>query len=177
MEVQPISVSVLLTEADYMPYIEQLRREQRSRYRNVLRFGGGALLLIGAVGLLLSERRTAAFMLAVAALGLLILLYDSVLAPILDRTAALTAFHERDSLRMSSLYTFEQDHVRVRTAFAEGTLPYTQLTACTETEGLFAFAFGREMRLLIPKRLLSETDKMGLRQLQVKRSDRKGADA
>ena len=169
MEESPISVSVLLTEEDYMPYVEQLRREQRGGYRGFFRIVGGVLLAVGAAGLFFGAQRTAALMLTVMMLGFLVLLYDTVLAPVIDRTAALTAFRERDSLRMSSLYTFEREGVRVRTAFAEGTLPYTQLTECTETDGLFAFTFGREMRLLIPKRLLNEAAAMGLRQIKDRR--------
>lgn len=55
---------------------------------------------------------------------------------------------------MAGTYRFTPDGVEIRNGRIEGTLPRAQVTSAAETQSLFSIAFGREVRILIPKRLL-----------------------
>ena len=64
---------------------------------------------------------------------------------------------------MAGTYRFTPDGVEIRNGRIEGTLPRAQVTSAAETQSLFSIAFGREVRILIPKRLLGEEECLRLR--------------
>ena len=145
-----LSLCVLITREDYLQYAAQLRREQRRGHLPFITGGGAVLVFLGlAAGMLL--------------VGAFLIGYDGLFAPLLDKGAAAREFDEKPELGMAGTYRFTPDGVEIRNGRIEGTLPRAQVTSAAETQSLFSIAFGREVRILIPKRLLGEEECLRLR--------------
>lgn len=128
--------------------------------------GGGAVLgVLGLVGLFFGEAVSLAPSVAMGLLlvGIFLIGYDGFFAPFLDRGAAAREFDEKPELSLAGTYRFTGTGVEIRNGSIEGTLPRGQMTSAAETESLFSLSFGREVRILIPKRLLGEEETRRLR--------------
>lgn len=160
-----LSLSILITREDYMQYAAQLRREQRRGHLPFITGGGALLGILGLAGLFFGSAISLAPSVAAGMLlvGIFLIGYDGLFAPLLDKGAAAREFDEKPELGMAGTYRFTPEGVEIRNGHIEGTLPRTQVTGATETESLFSIAFGREVRILIPKRLLGEGEVLRLR--------------
>ena len=72
---------------------------------------------------------------------------------------------------MAGTYRFAADGVEIRSGGLEGTLPRALITRSAETDSFFNIAYGREVRIWIPKRLLTDED---IRRLRAWIADGKG---
>ena len=160
-----LTLSVLITREDYLEYAAQLRREQRRGHLPFLTGGGAVLGVLGLVGLFFGEAVSLAPSVAMGLLlvGIFLIGYDGFFAPFLDRGAAAREFDEKPELSLAGTYRFTGTGVEIRNGSIEGTLPRGQMTSAAETESLFSLSFGREVRILIPKRLLGEEETLRLR--------------
>ena len=120
--------------------------------------GGAVLVFLGLAGLFFGSAISLAPSVAAGMLlvGAFLIGYDGLFAPLLDKGAAAREFDEKPELGMAGTYRFTPDGVEIRNGRIEGTLPRAQVTSAAETQSLFSIAFGREVRILIPKRLLGE---------------------
>ena len=152
-----IPVSVLVTREEYMAFTAQTQRLARRRGLQLTTGCGAVLIVLGLAGIFFGSRIS----LSVAAaacmllLGIFLACYDGLIAPVLDRAAAAREFDERDDLRMATTYVFTEKTVQVRNGCLEGEIPLSLLTRWTTTDALFSLAFGGELSLFIPKRLLT----------------------
>ena len=153
-----LSLCVLITREDYLQYAAQLRREQRRGHLPFITGGGAVLVFLGLAGLFFGSAISLAPSVAAGMLlvGAFLIGYDGLFAPLLDKGAAAREFDEKPELGMAGTYRFTPDGVEIRNGRIEGTLPRAQVTSAAETQSLFSIAFGREVRILIPKRLLGE---------------------
>ena len=143
----------------------QLRREQRRGHLPFITGGGAVLVFLGLAGLFFGSAISLAPSVAAGMLlvGAFLIGYDGLFAPLLDKGAAAREFDEKPELGMAGTYRFTPDGVEIRNGRIEGTLPRAQVTSAAETQSLFSIAFGREVRILIPKRLLGEEECLRLR--------------
>lgn len=83
----------------------------------------------------------------------------------LEKARAVAAFEEKEELRSSAIYTITPTEITVRGARLNGTLPLSGITERLETPDLFALAFGRELQVILPKRLVGEDECRRIREL------------
>lgn len=153
-----LSLSVLVTREEYVAF--SLHREQRHRRGQLpLSFIFGVVLCAaGACGVFFGRGLSLSVGSAAClfALGLFFGGYDSLIAPFFVKTAAAAAFDRRSDLGMASVYRFTSDAVQVENARLTGTLPLAAMTSWTQDVDLIALYFGRELTVLIPRRLLTD---------------------
>ncbi len=168
-----LTLSVLITREDYMQYAAQLRREQRRGHLPLITGGGALLGALGLAGLFFGSWISLAPSGAAGLLlvGIFLIGYDGIFAPLFDKGAAAREFDEKPELGMAGTYRFTTDGVDIRSGGLEGTLPRALMTRSAETESFFNLVFGREVRIWIPKRLLSDEE---TRQLRAWIADGKG---
>ncbi len=155
-----LSLSVLLIKEDYIQYSAQLRRQQRQGHVPLLTCGGALLCILGLAGVFFGSFISLAMpsALGLVLVGAFLLCYDGLFAPMLDRAAAARNFEEKPELHMAGTYVFTQDDVEIRTAGLEGRIPLNLVTRWNETPSLISLSFGREIQIILPKRLLKEED-------------------
>lgn len=163
-----LSVSVLLIKEDYIQYTAQLRRQQRQGHVPLLTCAGAVLCVLGLAGVFFGNLISLAMPLALGLVlvGAFLLCYDGLFAPILDRGTAAREFEEKPELRTAGTYIFTQKQVEIRSAGLEGRIPLSLVTRWNETPSLISFSFGREIQIILPKRLLNEEDIVFLRELR-----------
>ncbi len=168
-----LTLSVLITREDYMQYAAQLRREQRRGHLPLITGGGALLGALGLAGLFFGSWISLAPSVAAGLLlvGIFLIGYDGIFAPLLDKGAAAREFDEKPELGMAGTYRFAADGVEIRSGGLEGTLPRALITRSAETDSFFNIAYGREVRIWIPKRLLTDED---IRRLRAWIADGKG---
>lgn len=157
---EQIELSVLMTQEDYTAFLVQKRRMQRGRRFQTALYVGELLVVAAVAGFFFGDRigMSAASAVCLLAVGIVLITYDFVMAPWLDRLTALRDYAEKESLRTACLYRFTADAVYLRGGRAEGTLPFAFLTEWMQTPDYFTLSFGRETALFIPKRLLSQEE-------------------
>ncbi|MCI8554491.1 MAG: hypothetical protein HFJ80_06045 [Clostridiales bacterium] len=149
-EEKTVALSVLITREEYLRSSVRHHPPAVTGAGAVLSAAGLAGLFFGApVGL------TPAAAICIVALGLILLVYNGVLAPFLDRGAAAREFDSREELRMATAYRFTAESVWVENGRVTGELPLSLATDFQRTSEQIAFRFGRELSFLIPIRLLS----------------------
>lgn len=152
-----VALSVLITREEY---IRNSARERRlARHHAPAVTGAGAVLsVIGLAGLFFGSLigLGAGASVCVVALGLFLIGYDGIFAPVIDRGAAAREYDEREELRMATAYVFTADQVRVENGRVKGNLPLSLVTSFARTPEQISFRFGRELSFVIPARLLSE---------------------
>lgn len=122
---------------------------------------GGAGLLCSAVTVLANDGFTSLTMLLVCTS--VVLLCMPLLLNLWHRGEAGRHYDNADSLKEAITLTVTREQVTVRTACHEGTLPLSYLTAVRETSGAFGLCFGAELELCIPKRSLSDAERVFLK--------------
>lgn len=163
-----VSLSVLLIKEDYIRYTAQLRRQMRQGHVPLLTCCGAVLCVLGLAGVFFGSyiSLTMAPALGLVLAGAFLLCYDGLFAPMLDRASAAREFEEKPELRMAGTYVFTPDEVEIRTSGLEGRVPLKLATHWSETPSLFSVSFGREIQIILPKRLLKEEDIAFLRDLR-----------
>ncbi|MBR7092477.1 MAG: YcxB family protein [Clostridia bacterium] len=162
MEQRPVcQCSVLLTKEEFTAFREENWRAEHSLAALI---GGGALLLLGAGGWLASGQLALSPLLtgSMAALGLLWIAQDRILRPLLVRSRAAAAFDRQPEWSGSAQYVFYPDRVQLRTARETGEIPLSALTAWRESKTMLALFFGRELTVLLPRRLLTPQEQNDL---------------
>jgi hypothetical protein len=156
---QPFTISILLTKEDLVADAPTTAR--RVGWLSI----AGALL---AVAGLVMPRLSAGFPAAAASglflLGVLLVVYETLLAPLFSRLRAAARFEEQEMLRQTVMLTVSDDAMLVESARIGGTLTRAELTDAAESDALFRFTFGTQVTLRVPKRLLSEEQTLWLRQ-------------
>ncbi len=147
---EAFTVAVLLTKEEY---IEDA--VQRARRVGPLAGAGAALALCGAV-LTVGQLTAAVTGWSVALLGVLLVLCDTVFAPMLARVNAAAQYEDQPALRQAVTVTFSDDGLTLKSPRVEGTLPYAA-AAATETPALLVLTFGAELTLRLPRRLFTDT--------------------
>ncbi len=164
---EPLSLSVLLTREDYMTYMAQKRRRMKEGHFSIWTAAGTVVSTLGMVGLFFGRRislsTTASVCLVL--LGIFLMVYETVVAPMLERARAAAAFEEKEELRSSAVYTITEEEIAVRSARLTGSFPLSCVTERLETPDLFGLSFGRELQIILPKRLLQESECSMLRKL------------
>jgi len=166
-QMDKFTISVLVTKDEYSGAHVFERHKIRSRYSPFLTISGIALVVLGIAGLFYGRL----IMLSPAAAGCLVLLgiflglYDGVIAPILDRGAASRDYLAREELQFATTYVFSNNSVNVSNGRVQGEIPVSHVTKWIETPALFKMDVGRELSVIIPKRLLSEGQIQTLRSI------------
>lgn len=163
MFLQPFSLSFLPVKEDHVT--DAMRT---ARAVGWLTPAGLLLAVVGVAAQLFLEGFPAAAGVGLWLLGLLLTIYDLLLSPQLARLNAMAQFEQQETLRQAVAVTFDTESLSVETARVSGTLPYSLLTAATETPTLFVFTFGAELTLRVPRRLLNEQQTAALRGLCVR---------
>lgn len=165
MSVESLHLSVLLTKEEYLDFFVQQQRKRRQEKVSLLPFCGGALAVLGLAGLFFGEQVALAPGLAVCLvlLGLVLLCYDGLLAPILDRSVAAREFEEKDDRRLANTYKISAEAVEVCNSRFEGRLPLSWMTGWMQTASGFCLLFGRDVQIFLPTRLLSDEQTAALR--------------
>ena len=154
---EPFALSILLTKAEYTA--EAVRQAQRIGWMTP---AGMVLVLIGTVaGLWELLSATASWGLVM--LGVLLMLCEWLFIPMMARVQA-AARYDREPPEAVAV-TFLAESLQVKSSRAEGTLPYSLLTAAAENDEMFCLAFGAEFSLCVPKRLLTASQAAALRGL------------
>lgn len=153
-----ISLSVLMTRDEYMTFVADSQRQMRRERLPLTKGGGAVLTVLGLAGLFFGRyvSLSPAAALCLLLVGVFLLCYDELLAPLFDRAAAAREYEEKQDLRMAYQYVFTADWVQIQNARVQGVLPLTLMTAWHQTQTLICLSFGREVRLLLPKRALDE---------------------
>lgn len=162
-----LSLSVLLTREDYMTYREQKRRQTGAGRLPLWTAAGTVVAVLGMVGLFFGRRISLSPTSSVCLilLGIFLMAYETAVAPMLEKARAVAAFEEKEELRSSAIYTITPTEITVRGARLNGTLPLSGITERLETPDLFALAFGRELQVILPKRLVGEDECRRIREL------------
>ena len=151
-----LSLSVLVTREEYCEAAAEYRRTAGKQQSAMLYIAGAVLVLLGIAGAFfgqfISLSFSAAFSLII--LGVFLVCYDGVFAPLFSSAAAAREYDENEDLRYATTYRFSVDSVEVKNGRMEGTLPMSALSSWKETGNLFLLTFGRECQFAIPKRLL-----------------------
>lgn len=159
MHEQVISLSVLITREEYMAFVADSQRQMRHQRLPLSKGAGAVLSILGMVGLFFGRHisLSPAAAICLLLLGVVLLCYDDVLAPLFDRAAAAREYEEKQDLRMANQYRFSAESVQIQNARMTGELPLNQMTDWSQTQTLIRLSFGREVRLLLPKRVLDDT--------------------
>jgi hypothetical protein len=88
--------------------------------------------------------------------GVFLMIYEGIIAPILDKGAAAREYEEKEELRTANVYEFGPGFIKIRNSRMEGKLPLSLVTSWAKTAGGLSVSFGRECHVLIPTRLLDE---------------------
>lgn len=151
-----LSFSVLVTREEYMAFAAETQRQARRRRLPFLYGAGGVLCVLGLAGLffgsLVSLSAPAAVCLVVV--GAFLVAYDGLFAPIMDKAAAAREYDEKEDLRMANACVFTGGRVQIRNGRMEGEIPLSVATRWYQTRDLFGLFFGRELSILLPKRLM-----------------------
>ncbi len=160
MPQESLSVSILLTQEEYMQFSVQMYRRQVKKNVSFLTLLGGIIAIVAIAGFFFGHYISLSSFSAAGLLliSILMLCYEGAIAPMLVRGAAARAYEEKEDLRTANQYIFTQDEVQIHNARMEGTLPLSWMTAWTRTGNGFWISFGQECDILIPIRLLDEKE-------------------
>lgn len=152
------TISVLVTRDEYSSAHAFERHKIRSRYAPALIVSGIILVVLGIAGLfygrLIMLSAPAAGCLVV--LGIFLGLYDGVIAPILDKGTAVRNYIAKEDLQFATTYVFSKESIKVSNGRVQGEIPVSLITSWIETPALFKMDVGRELSMIIPKRMLDE---------------------
>lgn len=153
-----LTFSVLVTREEYCEAVAHKKRKARRHIAPVINVAGGTLIVLGIAGLFfggyISLSPSAAICLIL--LGIFTVCYDGIFAPILDKAAAAREYREKQDLHFATTYEFKETSVYINNSGLYGEIPLSILTGSSETPTLFIMDIGRELSILIPKRLLTE---------------------
>jgi hypothetical protein len=169
MENAQLSLSVLITRDEYSSVVAQQRRKERKRFLPFLIVIGAILIILGLAGaffgaLISISVSTAAWLLL---LGLFLVCYDGLFAPLFDSGAAAREFDEKEELRLANKYVFTQEKVTISNGRIEARLPLLKISKWTVTPSVYTIDYGKEIHITIPKRLLT-TEQSGILQALLK---------
>lgn len=165
-ETKTLKLSVLLVREEYMNAMAAIKRKRRRQLPPVMPVMGYILSILGFAGLLFGRTVSLAPSVALVMIlfGLFLIVYELVFQPILDRGAAAQEYNEKEDIRLSNIYVFStqicggrpETTVEIRNSRIEARLPLSAMTEWSKTSDIYSITFGRECRILIPKRLLNE---------------------
>lgn len=162
-----VAISVLVTREEYMAFTVQLMKKLRGNRPKLTEACGAVLIAAGIAGLFFGDAISLLPSAAICLLliGLFLACYNGLLAPVLDRAAAAREYDEKEDVRQANSYVFSDTAVEIRNGRMEGELPLQLATRYIETADLFSVSFGRECHVVIPKRLLTSTQKEELKEI------------
>lgn len=162
-----LSLSVLVTREEYSQAFSQQQRKEHSHRGLLFTITGAVLIILGLAGAFfgsyISLTLSSSFCLILP--GVFMVCYDGFFAPLLDGAVAAREFDEKEDLHFATSYEFYDDKVSINNGRVEGTLPLSQITRWSETSALYTIAYGREISMAIPKRLMSAEQSGVLREL------------
>jgi hypothetical protein len=152
-----ISLSVLVTKEEYCEAAAMKKRKLRAHFAPMLIGAGVIFVLLGITGIFFGSSISLSIPAAacLVILGIALVCFDGLIAPILDKAAAAREFVEKEDLHFATTYVFKDDRVKIQNGRIQGDLPLSLLTRWSETSALFTMEIGRELSMAIPKRLLS----------------------
>ena len=152
------SLSVLVTKEEYADVCAWSKQKDRRALNLRLRIFGSLLFLLGLVGLFFGELLMVSVGTSVCLvlMGLFCIVFDSLIAPFLDRAEAAHEYEEKEDLHFSTIFTVQSDRLGIKNGRIEGQIPYSYFTNFEETSRFFFLRCTNEIKLVIPKRLLSE---------------------
>lgn len=161
MQDSSLSLSVLLTQEEYMRFTVQMVRRKAKKGLSFFTLLGGVLTILALAGFFFGHYISLSSVSSVCLLllGLILLCYEGAIAPVIVRGAAARAYEEKDDLRTANRYVFTEKEVQVQNARLEGKLPLSWITEWIQTDEGFWISFGRECSILIPDRLLEIKDR------------------
>ncbi len=165
-----LTLSVLVTREEYCEAAAEHRRAVSRGQGNALLAAGAVLTALGIAGVFFGGRISLSFSAAFSliVLGIFLVCYNGVFAPMFSRAAAAREYDRNEDLRFATAYRFSgkaEGTVMVKNGRMEGNLPLRCITEWTETPSLFLITYGREFRFAIPKRLLEPGQEERLRSL------------
>ena len=157
MEPKPIALSVLMTREEYMQLTVQIHR-LRSGGPSFFTLAGGILGILSLAGIFFGHYISLSPFTAGCLLvfGVFLMIYEGIIAPILDKGAAAREYEEKEELRTANVYEFGPGFIKIRNSRMEGKLPLSLVTSWAKTAGGLSVSYGRECHVLIPTRLLDE---------------------
>lgn len=160
-----LSLSVLVTREEYCEAAAEHRRVAGRGQGKALLAAGAVLTALGVAGVFFGGRISLSFSAAFSLiiLGLFLVCYNGVFAPMFARAAAAREYDRNEDLRFATAYRFSGEMVMVKNGRMEGSLPLALITEWTETPSLILITYGREFRFAIPKRLLGPGQEEQLR--------------
>ena len=141
------SVTVLVTREEYAAFAAAAAKKSGFS----VSFALGVACLVAGGALFLFEQMAAAWF-GLVAVGVVLCLWDGVIAP---KIAAAVAAREYEALfggRMAQTLVFSAGSVRVSTPHAEGSVPLSAVTRVVSGKVGVQLDFGRELSLFIPVR-------------------------
>lgn len=172
LSVFPFTLSALVTREEYSDAAAQQKRQQRRPLARFFLVVGAVLVVFGLGGLFFGSyiRLAPSAALCSLLLGLFLVLYDGVVAPLIDKGAAAREYDQREDLRFAAVYTFDSETVTLRNGRITGTVPLSLFTGWSETPALFILEAGMELTVAVPKRMMTEEQCAALLQLLRERS-------
>ena len=153
-----VELSVLLTREEYSAFFVQMKQMERHKTVSFFPILGEILTVLGLLGLVLHQFFPMSVGLAVCLLivGILLVAFYGMFLTVLDRGTAARDYEEKEDLRTVNQYIFTPDAVTIQNSRIQGTMPLGLATNFRETSTALQLSFGREIHMVVPKRLLSE---------------------
>lgn len=156
--------SVLITRAEFVACRLMQQRRMNGGRAAAERIGALLLIVGGVAGIVLGGQRGLSPWLTggVLALGVMWLLLQAVFWPMLLRARAAGEYEQYPENRQAEQFVFYEDGVQVHTSREEGVVPWSALTGWLDDETFLVLYFGRELTIVLPRRVLDATQEQAL---------------
>ncbi len=154
-----LSLSVRCTREEYLQFCAE------TAPKPAWVTGVGLLLVLMAAAETMYAGGVSQFGVLLMLCGVLGLLINPLLLPMLRKGEGGRRYDDSDDLRQAMQLTFSDDTLTVRSATVEGTLPLSLVTDVVTTATMLSFSFAGELTVCIPVRAMTDEESATVKEL------------